>query len=573
MKNISPKNVSQSNLSPRGFAARLASALVRLNKRRRAVDPLTKSPVLRAVYPDKLAWDWDYAWQSDGWDFYKSTDGGVTWTKVGAMTILFETREIVPADQSALYAVVLAGDDGTEMSARSNGVHPTDGKMVAPVLSPLYPSKLSWVWNLTDPYRWNVWMSLDNGISWTLVEDYWTPGTDREFGPDGGSQTYFIVGVDNAGKEITERSNAVRPDDAPRPLSAWTVNPYDIFWFWNHANPYQWRVLWRLDAGHEWNFTSDWWHWGSARKFVPDGDTGDFCVVGVDDRGVEVTQRSNIVHFPGTAPVLTATPPYTLAWTWSLPEPYQWRVLWRLDSGHEWNFTSDWWHWGNSRTFTPDGDTGEFCVVGVDQFGTEITPRSAAVHFVSLLAAPKLAASPSNTAAWVWELAIPYRWNIYKSTDSGATYVFSSYLAGTARSFTVPAGADHVKIVGVDSGNVETTVRSNAIAANSYVRPAAPVITTVNYGSEGDEGAQTVWLDLTWTWNPGAWPDDGVFQILGCKDDTQGMFLMATVPASARQARVETTLPLQDTVYYYQMVYIHGDTYGAWTPVGEFYPF
>ena len=135
------------------------------------------------------------------------------------------------------------------------------------------------------------------------------------------------------------------------------------------------------------------------------------------------------------------------------------------------------------------------------------------------------------------------------------------------------SGANRMYIVGVNAGGKEITNRSNGVIPNVYVRPAAPVITTVNFGYEGDEGAQMVWLDLTWTWNPGAWPDDGVFQILGCKDDTQGMFLMATFPASARSARVETTLPLEDTVYYYQMVYIHGNTYGAWTPVGEFYPF
>ena len=42
-------------------------------------------------------------------------------------------------------------------------------------------------------------------------------GDARQFAPDGGSELHFIVGVDADGNEITARSNAVRPDDAPQP--------------------------------------------------------------------------------------------------------------------------------------------------------------------------------------------------------------------------------------------------------------------------------------------------------------------------------------------------------------------
>jgi hypothetical protein len=87
-------------------------------------------------------------------------------------------------------------------------------KLPAPVLRPLYPSLLVWDWNLTNPYKWNVWMSLDSGASYFLVEDYWAYGAARQFAPDGGSELYFIVGVDEVGREITHRSNIVRPDDA-----------------------------------------------------------------------------------------------------------------------------------------------------------------------------------------------------------------------------------------------------------------------------------------------------------------------------------------------------------------------
>ena len=43
-------------------------------------------------------------------------------------------------------------------------------------------------------------------------------GDARQFAPDGGSEFYFIVGVDAAGVEITERSNWIRPDDAVPPV-------------------------------------------------------------------------------------------------------------------------------------------------------------------------------------------------------------------------------------------------------------------------------------------------------------------------------------------------------------------
>jgi hypothetical protein len=87
----------------------------------------------------------------------------------------------------------------------------------APVLRAAYPDLLQWDWDLPNPYKWNVWMSLDNGASWMLVEDYWTYGDARQFTPDGGSELYYLVGVDEFGNEITEHSNLICPDDAPVP--------------------------------------------------------------------------------------------------------------------------------------------------------------------------------------------------------------------------------------------------------------------------------------------------------------------------------------------------------------------
>ncbi len=90
----------------------------------------------------------------------------------------------------------------------------------APVLRGAYPDLLQWDWTLPNPYKWNVWMSLDSGVSWILIEDYWMYGDARQFAPDGGSELYYIVGIDVFGREITEHSNIIRPDD---------VSPYVNF--------------------------------------------------------------------------------------------------------------------------------------------------------------------------------------------------------------------------------------------------------------------------------------------------------------------------------------------------------
>ena len=91
----------------------------------------------------------------------------------------------------------------------------------APVLRAAYPDLLQWDWDLPNPHKWNVWMSLDDGNNYILIEDYWGYGDARQFAPDGGSELYYIVGINSSGVEITEHSNIIRPDDAvpPVPLS------------------------------------------------------------------------------------------------------------------------------------------------------------------------------------------------------------------------------------------------------------------------------------------------------------------------------------------------------------------
>ena len=81
----------------------------------------------------------------------------------------------------------------------------------APVLSPANPSIAVWDWSNTNPARWNAYNSLDGGLTY-LFDDF-VAGTERQYAPDGGQHLMFIVGVDANGVEITQRSNAVRPDD------------------------------------------------------------------------------------------------------------------------------------------------------------------------------------------------------------------------------------------------------------------------------------------------------------------------------------------------------------------------
>ena len=81
----------------------------------------------------------------------------------------------------------------------------------APVLSPAAGSVAVWSWTAANPARWNAYNSLDGGLTYQF--DDWVAGNARQYAPDGGQHLMFIVGVDANGVEITQRSNAVRPDD------------------------------------------------------------------------------------------------------------------------------------------------------------------------------------------------------------------------------------------------------------------------------------------------------------------------------------------------------------------------
>ena len=103
----------------------------------------------------------------------------------------------------------------------------------APVLSGvLETSVLNWTWDveMPDPVRWNIWQSTDDGATFFLMEDYWAAGSARTFSPDGGSEIYFVVGVDAAGTEMTLRSNQICPDEcspSTPPAQGFTGNYYN----------------------------------------------------------------------------------------------------------------------------------------------------------------------------------------------------------------------------------------------------------------------------------------------------------------------------------------------------------
>ncbi len=204
------------------------------HRRRKRANSLLPAPVLQAQFPDKLAWTWNYP-NPFKWNVWMSMDSGASWMLVEDYWMYGDARQFAPDGGGELYYIVGIDQSGQEITQHSNVIRPEDALYPAPVLVATYPSMVTWTWSYTNPFRWLVYMSLNNGASWMLVEDYWANGSARQFAPDGGSELYFIVGVNSNGVEITEHSNVVRPDDAPAPVNA----PYIIeaAFNWNDEDP------------------------------------------------------------------------------------------------------------------------------------------------------------------------------------------------------------------------------------------------------------------------------------------------------------------------------------------------
>ena len=188
--------------------------------------------------------------------------------------------------------VVGVDGDGNEITERSNVIVPEDALFPAPVLAPEFPEKAVWTWDYTNPIRWNVYISFDGGINYQLID--WEDGDARRYAPDGGGDPLFIVGVDADGKEITERSNIIVPEDAlmPAPVLVATY-PDKAEWSWDLPDPYRWTVYLSFDGGisfKQWD-----WQAGDERRYAPDGGGNPMFIFGVDVNGKEITERSNVI--------------------------------------------------------------------------------------------------------------------------------------------------------------------------------------------------------------------------------------------------------------------------------------
>ena len=258
-------------------------------RRRRGLPHLLPGPTLRAVFPEKAEWSWPYA-DPYRWYVLVSSDGGVAfelenWQDGSA-------RRYAPDGGGEPMFVVGVDGDGNEITERSNVIVPEDALFPAPVLAPEFPEKAVWTWDYTNPIRWNVYISFDGGINYQLID--WEDGDARRYAPDGGGDPLFIVGVDATGKEITERSNIIVPEDAlmPAPVLVATY-PDKAEWSWDLPDPYRWTVYLSFDGGisfKQWD-----WQAGDERRYAPDGGGNPMFIFGVDGNGKKITERSNVI--------------------------------------------------------------------------------------------------------------------------------------------------------------------------------------------------------------------------------------------------------------------------------------
>ena len=256
----------------------------------------------------------------------------------------------------------------------------------APVLRPVYPDLLAWDWASADPYRWNVWQSLDDGANWTLIEDYHTAGANRQFAPDGGSEFYFVVGVDAEGNEITGRSNSVRPDDAPAPAPAITLASDGLgrlSWTLNFASDLEYINIYSGSTVEE---VEDYGNASCTGANKTDGGwdvtgaAGYYRVCLADENGNKVEPFSNVVYYDGfvlgPAPEMRAVYPDLLRWDYWGSDPVRWNVWQSLDDGANWSLIEDYHTAGGNRQFAPDGGSEKYFIVGVDEAGREVTAHS-----------------------------------------------------------------------------------------------------------------------------------------------------------------------------------------------------
>ena len=87
---------------------------------------LLPAPVLRAVYPDLLAWDWDLP-NPAHWNIWVSLDGGATYTHPSDYQVAGDVRQFAPDGGGERHYIVGVDATGTEITLHSNYVRPDDG--------------------------------------------------------------------------------------------------------------------------------------------------------------------------------------------------------------------------------------------------------------------------------------------------------------------------------------------------------------------------------------------------------------------------------------------------------------
>ena len=77
------------------------------------------------------------------------------------------------------------------------------------------------------------------------------------------------------------------------------------------------------------------------------------------------------------APKLIPADPTILRWKWDHKNPFRWNAYLSFDGGITYIF--DDFVYGTARQYSPDGGTSLYYIVGVDQFGNEVTKHSNSV--------------------------------------------------------------------------------------------------------------------------------------------------------------------------------------------------
>ena len=264
----------------------------------------------------------------------------------------------------------------------------------APVLTAAYPDLAVWTWDYPDPAYWYAYHQHAAGEPFTY--DDRGAGTDRQYAPDGGQYWMFIVGVDANGKEITERSNAVRPEDAQPPV---LLDAPTLVSLGTIAGDTTWRAVAPV-AVDDWQFcTTDTAFDPEVKSFdqwVADADSPDTEFVTINETIATVTvdfaccaarylvgttwsSWSGVVEIgPPVQLVLSSDGHGNLSWTCNLASDYGFNICHSAD-GVTWDNGFDFIDEGRMQV-NETGCPGYFRVSMMEANGSPILPFSNVVY-------------------------------------------------------------------------------------------------------------------------------------------------------------------------------------------------